>query len=196
MRLLDYLYKHWAPMCLPMAFLSLIILGTYFNRFSLIEFLIWLQVPIYLIHQFEEHACPGGFKDFVNKVIFKQEKDIPLDDRSIFWINIPVVWLGFPIFAAVSSFWINGGIWIIYVSLINGTIHIIGALRFLRYNPGLAASVFLNLPLSIYTLVKLPQLATISPLTHIISVIIAIAIHITIVGYAIIRFKKNQRTDS
>jgi len=59
-----------------------------------ILFLIWLQVPIYLLHQFEEHAISGGFKDFVNKKVFKiLDGDYPLDDVSIFWINIPIVWV-------------------------------------------------------------------------------------------------------
>jgi hypothetical protein len=178
-------------MCLPLAILASIILGTYSNIVPELELLIWLQVPVYLLHQFEEHAWPGGFGRFVNKIVFKQESGGPLDERSLFWINIPIVWIGFPIFAALSTISIGLGIWIIYLSLINGIFHILVGLRLRRYNPGLILSLLGNVPLSIYTLVRLPDLEPISSTSHIIGIAIALAVQVGLVAF-VIKKSKNK----
>ena len=189
--ILSYLYKHWAPMCAPLAILASIILGSYFSIIPELELLIWLQIPVYLLHQFEEHAWPGGFAGFVNKIVFKQENG-PLDEKSIFWINIPIVWIGFPIFAALATIWIDLGIWIIYLSLVNGAFHILVALRLRRYNPGVVMSLLFNVPLSIYTLVRMPEIASISALSHSIGIAIAIVIQVGLVAFIIKRIKKQS----
>jgi len=187
---LSYLYDNWAFMCLPMALLVALPLIRFYNSIPRFEWLVWIQVPIYLLHQFEEHGWPGGFKDFVNQKIFHQQGDRPLDNRGIFWINIPVVWVGFPISAALMGLSLNFGIWVIYVSLLNGTIHILGGIRFRSWNPGLIVSCFLNVPVSIYTLVVMHQLVSITLLTHIIGIIIAVLTHIAIIAYAITRLRQ------
>ena len=116
-------------MFVPLAILSGIILASFFSIIPELQLLIWLQVPVYLLHQFEEHAWPGGFKEFVGKIVFKQDDGGPLTEKSIFWINIPIVWIGFPIFAALTTISTDLGLWIIYLSLTNGAFHILVAIR-------------------------------------------------------------------
>lgn len=176
-------------MCLPLATLSGIILVSFSNIIPELQLLIWLQVPVYLLHQFEEHAWPGGFKEFVGKIVFKRDDGGPLDERSIFWINIPIVWIGFPIFAALATILIDLGIWIIYLSLINGAFHIIVALRLRRYNPGVVISLLLNVPLSIYTLIRLTELGSIPTISHVIGLTIAIVVQVGLVIFVVKRLK-------
>lgn len=128
--------------------------------------------------------------NFVNKVVFKQETGGPLNERSIFWINIPIVWLGFPIIVALSTYSVDVGMWIIYLSLTNGLFHVLVGLRLRLYNPGLVISLFLNIPLSIYTLVKLPELANISSLSHGIGIAIAIIVQISLIVFVVRNIKK------
>ena len=189
MTILSYLYKHWAPMCVPLAILSSIILVSFYNIIPELQLLIWLQVPVYLLHQFEEHAWPGGFKEFMGKIVFKQEDGGPLDARDIFLINIPIVWIGYPIFAALTTISINLGIWIIYLSLINGAFHILVGLRLHRYNPGVVISLFVNVPLSIYTLIRIADLESISAISHIIGIAIAVVIQVGVVIFVLKRLK-------
>ena len=82
---MEWLYENWAKICVFIAFYVFLLLFLSRPNINKILFLIWLQVPIYLLHQFEEHAIPGGFKDFVNKKVFKiLDGDYPLNDMSIF----------------------------------------------------------------------------------------------------------------
>ena len=56
---------------------------------NIVLFLIFIQIPVYLLHQFGEHAWPGGFKNYVDQQIFKASNmNYPLTDISAFWVNI------------------------------------------------------------------------------------------------------------
>lgn len=156
----SYLYKHWAFMCLPIAIFSTLILACSFSVLSLSIFLIWIQFPIYLVHQFEEHAYPGGFKRFINENIFKiKGVDMPLTDQSVFWINATAIWFFFPLFAALAQL-VNPifGVILPCFGLFNATTHILVAILLRKYNPGLLVSLFLNYPFGIYTLYVLTQM--------------------------------------
>ena len=70
---------------------------------NIILFLIWIQIAIYLLHQFEEHAWPGEFRKYFNKeILIVESREYPLNNLNIFWINLPVNWLLMPMFAALS----------------------------------------------------------------------------------------------
>ncbi|HQS85069.1 MAG TPA: HXXEE domain-containing protein [Alphaproteobacteria bacterium] len=151
---MTYLYKNWAYMGPVIAVYVMIVLLSNASTMDPLVFWIWLQFPIYLIHEFEEHAWPGGFKAFVNKEVFKNsDENTPLNDKRIFWINILAVWVAFPICAVLSQQGeIVFGILIVYFSLFNATIHIVTTVLKKKYNPGFFASLFLYFPPGLYTL--------------------------------------------
>lgn len=147
--LVDNWYKSTLVIALP---LLLLISYLYFNdNFSL--FLIWLQTVVYLIHQFEEYVFPGGFVEFFNKnALGSKEKEFPLDKIASFWINIPIIFIAFPLSAILASYYdISFGVWTVYFSIINALSHV-GMFFQFRYNPGFIVSLFLNIPVGIFTL--------------------------------------------
>lgn len=105
----NWLYKNWAKLCIILSIILAIIILLVVKTNNILLFLIWIQIPIYLLHQFEEHSWPGGFKNFVNKEIFNVEVgEYPLNDINIFWINVPIIWVLMPIFVFIlckSIFW-------------------------------------------------------------------------------------------
>lgn len=150
---LDHLYKYWAFCCPFIAFFIMATSLTFANFYSL-PTLAWLQLAIYCIHQWEEHWYPGGFKTFINKEIFKNTNtEIPLNDKSIFFINVVGVWLLFTVCIWLGVFYNNAFLLIPPIfSIFNGIIHSIAAFIKQAWNPGTYASIFLNIPGGIWML--------------------------------------------
>lgn len=116
-------------------------------------FLIWLQIPVYCLYQFEEYILPGGFADFFyKKGLGSNEKDFPLDKKVSFWINIPIIFVAFPLSAILSGYIdISIGIWTAYFSIINAFSHVAIFFKH-KYNPGFVVSLLLNIPIGAFTI--------------------------------------------
>ncbi len=165
----DQLYPNWAVSTLPMALVITAVLISAGGGLGLPLIAVWGQMIVYLIHEFEEHVIPGGFKDYINHRVFAPmlerrlppgrsipPGDFPLTDRSVFWINIVFIWLLFPIAAtAAGRIDIRFGLLLPWFGIVNATTHIVVAIVKRGYNPGLAASAFLNIPTGIWTLAVL-----------------------------------------
>ena len=57
--------------------------------------LLWLQLPIFMLHEFEEYVLPGGFKSFFNHdTVFASPEpgnNTPLSDGYVFFVNIVTI---------------------------------------------------------------------------------------------------------
>jgi hypothetical protein len=109
-----------------------------------------LNIPLYLLHQTEEHLWPGGFKDYMNKVVNRlPDGQESLTDSKVFWINILLVWVAFTVFAVLAFVNIGFGLLMIVFSMMNCLTHIAEGIRRRRWNPGLVMATIQFL-LSIY----------------------------------------------
>lgn len=129
--------QNWAKVCPWFAIISLIALIT---QFSPSDTMFWalINIPLYLLHQTEEHYIPGGFKKFMNENIFGvSEGEEKLTDIKIFWINIILVWLSFAVLGVLTFVNIGFGLCIIIFSVINCLTHILQGIRLKCWNPGL-----------------------------------------------------------
>jgi hypothetical protein len=158
-------------------------------------FLIWLQFPVYLLHQFEEHAFPGHFVDFVNRHLFHvMHQDVPLNSINAFWINIPFIFILFPLCAALAQLSLPKiGLFLPFFGLFNATTHIVVFFVFRKYNPGLLVSAFLNYPTGIYTLVVAHQIGILTWTTGLWAFAAALIGHAAMLIYAARRYRKFQR---
>jgi hypothetical protein len=105
------------------------------------EALFWayINIPLYLFHQAEEHYWPGGFKNYINQVINNlPEGEETLTDTKIFWINISLVWVAFIVFGLLALVNIGFGLLIIVFSIVNCLTHIVQGISRKEWNPGLA----------------------------------------------------------
>jgi hypothetical protein len=61
--------QKWAKIAPMLGIISLVWLFWFFRP---TEPLFWayVNIPLYLFHQTEEHFWPGGFKNYINKVIY------------------------------------------------------------------------------------------------------------------------------
>jgi hypothetical protein len=185
--MLQYLHKNWSHAGILIAIyvtLVLLCMAPYLDLFTL---LVWLQFPVYLVHEFEEHTYPGGFKQFVNRTVFQvYDQDIPLTVERVFWINILAVWFLFPL-TAVAAQLIHPAFGILTpcFSLVNASLHIVGAIIKRTYNPGLVASIFLNYPLGAYALFVAYDAGYLIPSYLLCALLISLGVHIALLGMAL-----------
>lgn len=137
--------------------------------------LIWLQLPVYMLHQFEEHDA-DRFRRFVNATI-GQGKEV-LSRFDVFVINIAGVWgVDSLAFILAARAHLGLGLIAVYLSLVNSVGHGAQALALRRYNPGLATAILLFLPLGAVTLWVLAGRADVTLADHAIDLGAAILIH-------------------
>lgn len=141
--------QNWAKAAPVLGIVSAVLL-ILFTRPTQPIFWALVNIPLYFIHQTEEHLWPGGFKRYVNTVVNKlPEGEEKLTDTKVFWINILLVWVAFLIFGALSFWNIGFGLLLIIFSIINCLTHVGMALRKKEWNPGLVMAS-LQLLLSFY----------------------------------------------
>ena len=187
---MKWLYDNWykSTLFLGCSLLIFLVIFVADNNFTL--FLIWLQTVVYLFHQFEEYILPGGFVAFFNtNLLGSKQTEFPLDKKASFWINIPIIFIGFPISAILAGYIdISMGVWTVYFSIINAISHVIMFFRF-RYNPGFFVSLFLNIPVGLFTIYHLTTNNIVSLKVHLIGFTIGVIIQLGLMIYGFLILK-------
>ena len=135
-------------------------------RFFDMRFLFYLGLPIYMLHQYEEHGYDiygnrYAFQPFLCNVIVGQHNthiDCPATDKVIFAINVGGVWVSASLAALYGrSRPLLGAIGALSTPAINAIVHIIPSLltsspdnnhnmMSIAYNPGLLTAWVLFIP--------------------------------------------------
>ena len=178
---MKWLYDHWMKATPFLAFYSFILITLYVEDKFL--YLIWLQTIIYWTHEFEEYILPGGFLDFFNEhMMGSSGGEFPLSKIGSFWINIPLVYISMPFSAVLSHFCgCEYGLWTGYFSFLNAFSHVVMFFIFKKYNPGLIASVFLNIPFGIYAICQIGPFLSLK--ANILSIIFGIIAQLSMMIY-------------
>lgn len=177
----DWLLKNWGKVCLFTAVFLTIPLLAFCQRIDLLLLFIWLQTPLYMLHQFEEHGA-GGFKRFVNTQVFKAGDREVLTDRKIFWINIPIIWVLFPLFSILSAINPVLGLWIPVFSVFNALSHIIMTVVKRKIAPGFFVSLFLNIPAGAFTIYLFYVQGLVNTLAILLSIAVTIVLHVIVLA--------------
>lgn len=144
--------------------------------------LVYLLIPIYMLHQWEEHD-DGRFQRAVNATIGHGRDVLPA--AAIFVINIGVWVLNLLAFALAAHAGIGWGLIGVYAMLVNALVHIADALAKRAYNPGLATAIVLFLPIGGTALWSMAATGEASVLQHVVGLAAALAIHAGIVAYVL-----------
>lgn len=139
---------HWSRAGLPLAAGLLLLAPLVGRRVNRATFLVYLQLPAYMLHQYEEHAH-GAFKRAANRILPANIGHFT--DSNIFWSNVLGVW-GTDGAALALARYVGPGAGLVapYVAIVNGLLHVAMALRTRRYNPGLWTALLLLLPVGGY----------------------------------------------
>lgn len=179
-----YLYHHWAESTWILAIAITLLLFSFLPVTPWALFLVWLQFPIYLIHEFEEHVFPGKFKEFINREVFHSpSSNAPLSTAAVFWINILAIWILFPLAAILAqNVSLEFGLLLPIFGLFNASLHIIMWIVKRKYNPGLFVSIFLNYPTGLYTLYILGQEGLLHPTPLCLALLVTFFAHTLIIA--------------
>jgi len=183
-------FKEWPKTTLTSSVYMAILLLLFVMRQDFPLFLIWLHTPIYFLHEFEEYILPGGFLAFFNtKVLGSKNPEIPLDVRRSFWINVPLVFVAYPLSAILATrFGLAWGIWTAYFSVANALSHVVMYFQ-QRYNPGLIVSLLVNIPIGVFTIWYFVSRHLISVQAHVIGLLIGLGAQaaLMIYGFGILK---------
>lgn len=199
---MKWLYDNWMRATPFLAFYCFVLVFLYVRDVNYALYLIWVQTIVYWVHEFEEYIYPSGFLDYFNHYAMRSKRgDYPLTKISSFWINIPLVYIAMPLSAVLANFWgVAWGLWAAYFSVLNAMSHVGMAVIFRhRYNPGLIASVMLNIPVGIYMIWYFISNNLVSWGVNIASIIVGILAQASmmIYGFGVLapRVKRTQHID-
>ncbi len=187
---MQWLYKNWMKSTIFVAIYLAIVLFLFVKDTNYPLFLIWMQMCVYLLHQFEEYILPGGFKEFFNtEMLGSADDQEPLNDKVACWINVPVIFIAYPVTAILAQFFgIGIGMWTAYFSIINAASHV-GIAAKHKYNPGFVVSLFLNIPFGIYTVWYLNAQNLVGTTANVAGIVLGIAVQAVVMfyGFAILK---------
>jgi len=153
---MNWLVKEW-PYATLLAAAFLLLAAPFLVPLGLPLLLIYLMLPMYMVHQAEEHFG-DRFRKWINGNFGSREVLTPW---ATFVINSAGVW-GVDLLGLYLAYYVSIGLGLmaIYLPVINGVSHIVGAVVKRSYNPGLVTSVVLFLPLGIWALAVVSPRAT------------------------------------
>ena len=160
------------------------LVGTWEAAFALT----FLHLPVYMLHQLEEHDA-DRFRNFFNSTIGKGRE--LLTHGMVFIVNVPGVWGVIAVALYLAIFKDLGFALIaVYLVLVNAFVHAAHALIFKCYNPGLISALLVFVPFGVYSLETINATGAGTREFHIIGFVTAFAIHAAILVYVKVRMVK------
>lgn len=141
--------------------------------------LVFAQLPIYMLHQYEEHAG-DRFRKYANTVLGGGQE--ALTPAATFWINSVGVW-GVDVLALYLAWLVapSAGLVAGYLTVVNAAVHLAQAVARREYHPGLVTAVVLFLPVGGWCVYEAGAGGGFWP--HAAGLAGAVAIHAMIVAY-------------
>lgn len=166
-------------------------LGSYGARLSDPRWLCWLPLPVYMLHQVEEHGI-----DLLGRRYALQAElcatlgspdvaSCPATPELIAVVNVGTVWiagLAAGLFGPRRPFACAGMVGLVAV---NGLAHVGASLRNGRYDPGLATALLLFLPLAIWTFSRLLERGLVTKGIVAAALGVGVAMHVVLLGSAL-----------
>lgn len=190
---MKWLVNNWFKSTIFMAIYSLLFIFLFVYKQDFALFLIWLHVPVYLLHETEEFVFPGGFPEMMMEGMVGKGHPVSYAlMKAGFWVNVPFIALGFPFVATLATkLGLSWGMYVVYFTLIATIPHIMSAIKHKKfYNPGMVASLFLNIPVSIFTIYYFVSHNLVPVSSHVIGLVTAIG---AMAGPMILSLKKAEK---
>lgn len=149
--------------------------------------LIFVQLPVYMLHQLEEHG-DDRFRRFVNARIGEGRE--LLTPGLTFAINLIFVWVLF-VAAFLLAYYVDPGLGLIavYTTGVNAVVHLLAAAVGRGYNPGLITAAALFVPLTVWAALEVGSAYDIGLAVQMLALGVAIGGHLVVVAAIGLRFR-------
>lgn len=181
----DWFFRNWMNAGFIAGLFLLAIVPLLVGAWDRPLLLVYLLLPVYMLHQLEEHYG-DRFRTFVNAHLAGGRD--ALTTEAVVVINVPLVW-GVDLAAIYLAYFVDLGLGLIavYLTLVNAIVHIAGGIVLRAYNPGLVTAVVLFLPFGIWALVAVAERPGVTTIEHVGSLALAILVHVAIVVHVLRR---------
>ncbi len=149
--------------------------------------LVWVQLPIYMVHQFEEH-WGDRFRLYLNRNVAGCEALTP---AGAFWINALGVW-GLDVVMLYLAVFVNPAYALaaFYLPIVNALTHMRAAVARREYNPGLWTSLVLFLPIAGWGLYLVSIESGATWREQLLGATIAVVVHVAIIVFIVLRVRR------
>ncbi|MBN9242520.1 MAG: HXXEE domain-containing protein [Mesorhizobium sp.] len=181
----ERLFNYWTYGGFLAGIMMLVLTPLFASDWSPAFTAVFLLLPVYMLHQYEEHDG-DRFRTYVNRMVGHGAE--VLTPAAVFAINIGAVWaLDVVVIYLAWRVDLGLGLIAVYLMLVNALVHIAGAIRSRAYNPGLVTALVLFLPFGGYAWWRIETSGAATPADHMIGLAVGIAAHVLIVAYALRR---------
>lgn len=179
--MLNRLFLNWVYGGTLAALVILLLTPLLCRSWSLALTLTFLHLPMYMLHQYEEHD-DDRFRRFFNQHI-GNGKEV-LSPAAVFVVNVPLVWGSIAVATWLAAdLNVGFGLIAVYLAVVNAIVHILHAALFRCYNPGLITAIVLFLPVGLFSLWQIHLAGGSSLLTHASGLGFAIVAHAGIIAW-------------
>ena len=150
--------------------------------------LLYVQLPAYMLHQWEEHSG-DRFRLYVNRIVGGGRE--VLTPAATFWVNSLGVW-GIDL-AALYLAWAvrpSAGLAAAYLAVVNAVPHLGAGLVRREYNPGMVTAALLFLPLGGWCIAQVGSGAGLR--AHAAGLAVAVGVHVVLIVYVAARLARLQ----
>jgi hypothetical protein len=178
---------HWPAAALFSGLFQLVLVPVIAGTAGLPLALVILQLPVYMVHQWEEHRG-DRFRLHINATIGGGRE--VLTPAATFWINALGVW-GVDLIAVYLAWLIapKAGLVAGYLAVVNGVLHVGQGLLKREYNPGLVTAAVMLLPLGGWCVWEVGQRAGWE--WHAAGLGAAVGVHAAIVVHVVRRLRRS-----
>jgi hypothetical protein len=152
--------------------------------------LIYVQLPIYMLHQLEEH---GGdrFRRYVNEILASGRE--ALSRGATFAVNLLGVWV-LIIASILLAYYVDPGLGLIgvYLTGVNAVVHLLVAAARREYNPGLLSAAAVFVPLTVWSAIEINDRYDVSAGINLLALGVAILGHLVIVAAIGLHLKRTS----
>jgi hypothetical protein len=151
---MTFLRNHWFDLGFGGAVITLLLTALFRGNLTPLSLVLCLNLAALFLHQFEEYRFPGYFPGMMNSVMFRSDQPdrYPLNSNTALIVNVTVGWIVYLLAAVFAEKAVWLGIATILVSVGNFVAHtfLFNIRGKTFYNPGMATSILLFLPLSVW----------------------------------------------
>ena len=149
-----WFHREWMRASFVVAVFLLVYLTVLVAPTNLVLYAMLLCAPFYMLHETEEYLFPGGFVEFINRDLYKQDPETGmLDESLVYWINMGYIWLPLPVCGLLATYDLRLAAWMPYFFIFQAVVHVglsIAARSW--YNPGLATACLLHVPFAVWAI--------------------------------------------
>src|SRR5262249_893709 len=128
------------------------------SRFRDVYWLAWIGMPLYLVHQFEEHAVDAlgrhyAFRGFLCTTLgFPDADPCPVPVSFMTAVEVGVVWVAIPLSVVAGRNRPLLALSVFATPIVNAAAHIVPAIARMQYNPGVLTAVTLFVLVSFWVM--------------------------------------------